>query len=589
MRTKLTLSLLFAFGLITMLSAQTVTIIKKTREPNGGESSETIVKKGQAARDFDIDKYVAANKADNVSLNITSTGGDEDRQVTITGSNGPELEVSDRWDMVGREVRNSVADAVRWAEQQAEGVANGNWDANWNDCCNPHQGAFLGVDEDSDEDPDEPGVVVEISRNTAADRAGLRDNDKIMSFNEIPITRWKDLSTIINSSKVGDSLRIVYMRNGKEGKTVAILGSTNDLEWESEHKPKGFLGVSNIDNGDEGPGEMVKITKNSAADKAGLKDGDRIVMLDDTNIEDFEDISDFMAYTTPGQQIQVTYIHNGSRNSTGVTLGTEESWDWSNSWANAQSWDFNEKEKSACIGVYSTLTELTDGNYGAIITSFTDNSAAKDENMKDDDIILRINDDPVTEDEDLWDLIAKYEPNDEVLVTFQRSGRERTQRIKLRPCNNESSEITITNTVSDGTVQERQFMTWDWNDDDRQQLRERRTITIHKNSGSDAPVINASPNGNPRSESSAQTLQLTSFKAFPNPTSSEVTIEFTAAKQSTVVSLLDASGRQLFQEELNAFSGQYIQQFDLREYAKGIIVIRVQQGDKVFTEQVVVQ
>ena len=48
------------------------------------------------------------------------------------------------------------------------------------------------------------------------------------------------------------------------------------------------------------------------------------------------------------------------------------------------------------------------------------------------------------------------------------------------------------------------------------------------------------------------------------------------------------SGKQLFREELNAFNGDYNQQFDLTAYAKGTIIIHVQQGEKVYTEQIIV-
>jgi len=40
------------------------------------------------------------------------------------------------------------------------------------------------VEEDSDEDPAQPGLVVEIVRGSAAEKAGLRDNDKILKIND---------------------------------------------------------------------------------------------------------------------------------------------------------------------------------------------------------------------------------------------------------------------------------------------------------------------------------------------------------------------------------------------------------------------
>lgn len=67
-----------------------------------------------------------------------------------------------------------------------------------------------------------------------------------------------------------------------------------------------------------------------------------------------------------------------------------------------------------------------------------------------------------------------------------------------------------------------------------------------------------------------------------------MTVEFHGAPVATIVSLLDMRGRQIFREELNMFNGEYKQPFDLSEYAKGTVIILVQQGEKSFTEQVVI-
>jgi hypothetical protein len=45
----------------------------------------------------------------------------------------------------------------------------------------------------------------------------------------------------------------------------------------------------------------------------------------------------------------------------------------------------------------------------------------------------------------------------------------------------------------------------------------------------------------------------------------------------------------LFQEELNAFDGIYKQQFDLSALLNNLILVRIQQGDKVFMEEIMVQ
>ena len=117
-------------------------------------------------------------------------------------------------------------------------------------------------------------------------------------------------------------------------------------------------------------------------------------------------------------------------------------------------------------------------------------------------------------------------------------------------------------------------------------VKDKFVITIRKPAEGDAQKVNAAPDNQPVAQD--HNLQLESFRTYPNPTQGQVTVEFRAEPVATVVTLYDMSGRQLFREELNAFSGDYNQQFDLSEYAKGNIVVHVQQAEKVFTEQIVI-
>ena len=45
-----------------------IVISKRTIDANGDESSETIVKKGAAAENFDVEKYIRENRADNTQV-----------------------------------------------------------------------------------------------------------------------------------------------------------------------------------------------------------------------------------------------------------------------------------------------------------------------------------------------------------------------------------------------------------------------------------------------------------------------------------------------------------------------------------------
>jgi S1-C subfamily serine protease len=564
--------------------AKKIVITKRTVDADGSESAETIVKKGAAAQDFDVEKYIRENRADNTQLEVQVTGGDDERTILLKGS-------------------KTVTISGEADEDEDENGGDSGYEGyagyeGYNSCTD--KGAFLGVDEDSDEKADQPGLVINVVRGSAADKAGLHDNDKIIRINEKPTNQWSDLTKIVNSANVGDKVLISYERYGKPATTTAILSKRNDVKWDNKSEPKGFLGISDEEENDERsePGVAVRITKASSAAKAGLQTGDVIFQLDEAPISDFEDISDFMAYTRPGQQVNITYERNGKRNTVEATLMEDKNswninigdWDMGNfdpeEMLNKAGWNngnctVNVNAKDACLGVFSDA--FAEGNAeGSRINDFTEASAAREVNMATGDVITAVAGQRVKSHDDLWNEIAQHKVGDKVKIDFIRDGKEMTVEVTLKACQDNSSRVQILD--GDGE-QVRNFTSWNWNDDDQRNLRERRVITIRKGEG-DAPKVNTVPNGQPIAQD--RSLKLTAFRAFPNPTQGQVTVEFTTEPVATTVSFFDLSGRQLFREELNAFDGRYSQQFDLSDYAKGTILVHVQQGEKVFTEQVIV-
>lgn len=153
----------------------------------------------------------------------------------------------------------------------------------------------------------------------------------------------------------------------------------------------------------------------------------------------------------------------------------------------------------------------------------------------------------------------------------------------LKACRDNQSRVEIFDETEGGSDLNRLFYTC-WGRSNQRHLRETRIIIIRRAGEGDGAKVNLSPSA----AAPVQNRPL-SLSSLPCLSQGQVTVAFTGAPMETVVSLLDMSGRQLFREELNAFNGDYSQQFDLTAYAKGTIIIHVQQGDKVFTEQIIVQ
>lgn len=532
-----------------------IMITKRTVDADGTETTETIIKKGKAAENFDVDQYIEDNRADNVQLNVRVVDGDEnDESIVIKRTKNHDFD----WDF--------------------------NFDHNVSMASCDDNRAFLGVEEDSDEDSDEPGLVVEVIRGSAADKAGLRTNDVILKLNGTAVNEWDELAGLIGDAKPGDQMQIAYSRNGNTATTTATLTTRAEATNKHGKEPHGFLGISPANEDDDDNNVTIDVIENSAAEKAGLQDGDILLRLNDAEIRDWEDITDVMSYTSPGETMKVTYQRNGQTNTVGVVLGEPKQ---KAALVSVDKWvpkdlHINVREKAACLGVYTSAFGEGDRR-GSRISDFTEESAARESGMATDDVITAVNGVRVESHDQLWDEIAKYHPGDKVSVDFLHENQPKQIEATLKACRDNSNRVMIFD--DNDSQKNREFFLWNWDKTDQDKLREHRVITIRRGAEGDAPAPEAAPANTPAPDRS---LKLEGFRAYPNPSQGQVSVEFHSEPLPTIVSLLDMSGRQLFREELNAFNGDYFQQFDLSEYAKGAIVIQVLQGNKVFTEQIVV-
>ena len=557
---------------------------KRSVDSDGTVTTETIIKKGKAAESFDADAYLKENEGDNVDISIReeAEGGNYVRITTSDDDDDNERLIEVNWDAFN-DAMNEVGAGMR-------NLGNG-FNGMFIKSCDEKHG-FLGVSNaDEDEDDDAPGLKVNIVKDSGAEKAGLKDNDVITALDDTKIEDWDDLTGFIAHTQPGQQVRVNYLRNGAKGTTTATLSENKSMLTLTHTSQSGFLGISPMDEQGNGKGVAVNVIKESAALAAGLQDGDRITALNDTRVEDWDDIQDFMSETKVGDVVRVSFTRKGAAQTVNATLGeSKNEWDsFSNSNYN---WNFNSdsdwsdnfnvdvREKPACLGVYSGSWSA-DGREGSKITEFTEESAARDASMQVGDVITRVNGKDVDSHEQLWDEIAKYQPGDKVSVDFLRDNTPQTIEATLKACK-DRSQVNVT--TDDGN--KRQFYTWNWGENEEKSMRTRRVITIRRaSSEGDAAQPQTAP-AQPAAQD--RSLKLESFRAYPNPTAGPVTLEFRSEPLPTIVTLLDLSGRQLFREELNAFNGEYNQQFDLNEYAKGTVIIQVQQGDKIFTEQIVV-
>src|SRR3954454_23895719 len=92
----------------------------------------------------------------------------------------------------------------------------------------------------------------------------------------------------------------------------------NDDFMHEIHSNKAFLGVMTKEG--DGGAEITDVTKESPAEKAGLKEGDVITKINSDKVEDADDLYKAVGKYKPGEKVNVTYKRNGKENTALVEL-----------------------------------------------------------------------------------------------------------------------------------------------------------------------------------------------------------------------------------------------------------------------------
>jgi len=140
-------------------------------------------------------------------------------------------------------------------------------------------------------------VIVDVAKDSAAQKAGLKRGDLIIEVDGEKVDDANELKTLIGSKAPGEKVKIKYERNKKVYTTIVKLKSRPESSINVEDE---FFGLS-LKNLDEQTRRMYNIPKDvegvlitevkpdSKADKAGFKRGDIIEAIEEIDIKDIED------------------------------------------------------------------------------------------------------------------------------------------------------------------------------------------------------------------------------------------------------------------------------------------------------------
>jgi len=258
----------------------------------------------------DVQQIIITKKGDNKEKVIIEVNGDK---VTVNGKPIEEL----------KDANISVnVHTMKGNNLSAYAHPNGTWSYNWNDNENRafaynDNTAMLGV---VTEKVDKGVKITDVNDETAASKAGLKEDDVITKVDDKKIEDPDDLTKVIRGHKPGDKVTITYLRDNKEQKATTELGkfngafggnfkmpnmdfqvmpkieqsmprvySTPGMNMRIDNRPK--LGLS-VQDTDDGKGvKVLEVDDESNAQKAGVKKDDIILSVNDQDVNSADEVA----------------------------------------------------------------------------------------------------------------------------------------------------------------------------------------------------------------------------------------------------------------------------------------------------------
>jgi serine protease Do len=202
--------------------------------------------------------------------------------------------------------------------------------------------AFLGVT--SEKTPEGDGAkITDVADSSAAAKAGLKKGDVITGVDEISVDNPEELSDAVHKYKPQDKVTITFSRDGKKQQVTATLGKPRKMKtlaygysmpdmkgWEGPDLKefmvpgfdgKGFrefgysgkarLGIKAQDTEDGKGVKVLDVDEESAAAKAGIKEGDIITRFDGKEVSSASELSQAAQASKSKPSVHVNLLRGG--------------------------------------------------------------------------------------------------------------------------------------------------------------------------------------------------------------------------------------------------------------------------------------
>lgn len=438
---------------------------------------------------------------------------------------------------------------------------------------------------------DEKSVNVNVEIDGSDDRGGQDLNMKVQDM-EITVDGDK---VYINGEEIEEGefedRKITILRDGESSDEVMEILEDVEIDIEGDHqiyiieteeessikrKRRAFLGVENGGDDDNTGVVIRKIITDTAAEKFGLKAGDKILKVDDQEITSFSTLMRVIKSRKEGDKVSIEYERGTKLNKVDVVLGAGASRERRYAWKEADPTKRNyfqhrntnkgccDEKQDCCTKNASNVNKARlgvsiDDGQGAMVLTVQENSAADKVGLKKGDDIIKLGKEKITSADDLIAKMKDHEPGEKVKVQVLRNGAKKNFKAILQ-----ATEIKSCCPMDKGDVR-----------------IEKRKIIIKKDKNNELTEEDFAIEVE-------NDLEVQNFDLFPNPTSGIVNFKFELEEKTiTDVKIVDLQGKEVFSETVEDFNGSYKNSMDFSNLSEGIYLIQISQAGKSFIDKII--
>ena len=276
------------------------------------------------------------------------------------------------------------------------------------------------------------------------------NGDKI-TVNGKPIEDLKDGDITVRRGKYKTMEGLNYYSTPRARTGVQSFNWDNGdgLNMYHVEEDRAMLGVVTEDA--EGGVKVTEITDESAAKKAGIKEGDIITKIGDTKIEDPDQLSEAVRKHKPGEKVAVTLLRDKKEQKVTAELGKwkgvssfsytpgqdfKMDMDYNQMFApkiqamprvrNGQAWSYSGGAPKLGLSVQDT-----DDGKGVKVIDVDDESNAAKAGLKENDIITNFNGTEVNGADEVAKLVRENKDKPTISLKIKRDGKVQTVEVKM--------------------------------------------------------------------------------------------------------------------------------------------------------------